>query len=60
MAASQILKTAFRTDVDPILASARVQHGGAANPIAAYRKAGYRARVADIRPRVSGAGGGIV
>ena len=60
MAATQILKTAFRTDVEPILATARVRHGGAVDPIAAYRKAGYRARVADVRPRVSGAGGGIV
>jgi L-rhamnose isomerase / sugar isomerase len=60
MAATQILKTAFRTDVEPILAMARVGQGGAVDPVAAYRKADYRARVADIRPRVSGASDGIV
>ena len=60
MAATLALKEAFRTDVEPILAMARVRQGGAADPVGTYRAAGYRARVADIRPRVSGAGGGIV
>ncbi len=60
MAATLALKTAFRTDVEPILAMARVAQGGSADPLATYRAAGYRARVSDVRPRVSGAGGGIV
>ena len=35
--ATQTLKTAFRTDVEPILAMARLQAGGAIDPVAAYR-----------------------
>ncbi len=54
------LKYGFRTDVEPILAMARLEAGGAIDPVAAFRAAGYRAKVAAIRPRVSGAGGGIV
>lgn len=60
LAATTLLKRAFRTDVEPILAMARVEGGGAVDPVGAYRAAGYRARVAAIRPAVSGAGGGIV
>ncbi|WP_187430349.1 hypothetical protein ROLI_027550 [Roseobacter fucihabitans] len=58
--ASATLKQAFRTDVEPILAMARLEGGGAIDPVAAYRASGYRARVASQRPAVSGAGGGIV
>ena len=58
--AQATLKAAFRTDVDPILAMARVQGGGAIDPIAVYRAAGYRAKVAAIRPNVGSTGGGIV
>jgi len=58
--ASGTLKAAFRTDVEPILAMARVEAGGAADPVAAYRDSGYRRRVAEERPAVKGAGGGIV
>lgn len=58
--ATQTLKRAFRTDVEPILAMARLQAGGAVDPVAAYRAAGYRARVATERPAVIGGGGGIV
>ncbi|MFM2355723.1 MAG: L-rhamnose catabolism isomerase [Pseudomonadota bacterium] len=58
--AAATLKQAFRTDVEPILAMARLEDGGAIDPIAAYRQAGYRAKVAAVRPAVSGAGGGIV
>ena len=42
--ALRTLKTAFTTDVAPILASARVGAGGAADPLAAFRESGYRAR----------------
>ena len=58
--ATTTLKRAFRTDVEPILAMARVDAGGAVDPVATYRASGYRAAVAAVRPRVTGAGGGIV
>ncbi|MDK1377966.1 MULTISPECIES: L-rhamnose catabolism isomerase [unclassified Sinorhizobium] len=58
--ASEALKAAFRTDVEPILAMARLEHGGAIAPVATYRASGYRAKVAGERPAVAGGGGGIV
>ncbi len=58
--ATGALKAAFRTDVEPILAMARAEAGGAVDPVAAYRAAGYRAKVAAVRPKVTGGGGGIV
>lgn len=58
--ATQTLKTAFRTDVGPILAMARLQGGGAVDPVSAYRRAGYRQKVAVERPAVQGGSGGIV
>jgi L-rhamnose isomerase / sugar isomerase len=60
LTASETLKTAFRTDVEPILATARLRAGGAIDPVATYRASGYRAKVAAIRPPVTAAGGGIV
>lgn len=60
MAAHRILKAAFLTDVSPILAEARMQQGGALDPISAYRASGYRAKVAQERPAVIGASSGIV
>lgn len=58
--ASNILKSGFRTDVEPILAMARYESGAAIDPISAYRSSGYRKKVSEERPAVSGAGGGIV
>ncbi len=58
--ATTTLKHGFRTDVEPILAMARLDQGGAIDPVAAYRASGYRSQVAAERPAVSGAGGGIV
>jgi len=58
--ATDTLKRAFRTNVDPILQRARLQAGGAIDPIAAFRDSEYRKHVATERPAVSGAGGGIV
>lgn len=58
--AAATLKEGFRTDVEPILAMARLENGGAIDLVATYRAAGYRAKVAGERPAVSGAGGGIV
>ncbi len=58
--ATSTLKQAFRTDVEPILAMARLEKGAAADPVAAYRASGYRTKVAAERPEISGAGGGLV
>ena len=58
--ASETLKRAYRTDVEPILAEARRRAGGAIDPVATYRASGYRARVAAERPAVKGGSGGIV
>lgn len=58
--ATQTLKAAYRTDVEPILAMARFNAGGAIDPVAAYRSAGYRQKVAAERPAVASGGGGIV
>jgi L-rhamnose isomerase/sugar isomerase len=59
--ATQTLKRAFTTDVAPILARARVSRGGAIDPIAAYRRSGYRTACAAARPApVGGSSGGIV
>lgn len=58
--ASETLKRAYRSDVEPILAEARRRAGGAIDPISTYRASGYRARVAAERPAVKGGSGGIV
>ena len=58
--AAQTLKRAFTTDVQPILAQARLMKGAAIDPIAAYRQSGYRAACADRRPAQKSFGGGIV
>jgi L-rhamnose isomerase/sugar isomerase len=47
--AQQILQRAFRTDVRPLAAEARLRSGGALDPLAAYRAIGYRAKVAQQR-----------
>jgi L-rhamnose isomerase/sugar isomerase len=60
IAALSILKQAFTTDVEAILATARAQAGGATDPIALYRASGYRARKADERPAQIGISAGIV
>ncbi len=58
--ASETLKTAFRTDVTPILQMARLENSAAIDPVAAYRRSGYRTKVAETRPVADGSGGGIV
>ena len=58
--ATTTLKHGFRTDVEPILAMARLEAGGAIDPVTAYRASQYRAKISEERPAVSGAGGGIV
>ncbi len=59
--AATILRTAYHTDVDPILATARLQQGGSVDPFAVYRKSGYRKRMAEERRQdLRGARAGIV
>jgi L-rhamnose isomerase/sugar isomerase len=58
--AAQTLKRGFTTDVSPILAQARVSRGAAIDPVAAFRKSGYRTRCAELRPGKQSLGGGIV
>lgn len=58
--ASNTLKSAFRTDVEPILAMARHESGGSVNPIATYRTSNYRQKVSTIRPEIAPGSSGIV
>ncbi|WP_297105657.1 L-rhamnose catabolism isomerase [uncultured Devosia sp.] len=60
LAATQALRLAYRTDVEPILAMARMEQGGAIDLLATYRASGYRAKVAEIRPEIAAGSGGIV
>ncbi len=57
--AAQTLKAVFHTDVTPLLQKIRMDAGGAADPVAAYRASGYRAAMAKQRP-ASGPSSGIV
>jgi len=59
MMAFQALRRAYKTDVSPILAMARVEKGGAIDVLDAYRASGWRARKAQERTPV-GLGAGIV
>jgi L-rhamnose isomerase/sugar isomerase len=47
--AERTLKTAFETDVSPILAEIRRRRGAAIDPLAVYRKSGYRNGVSARR-----------
>ena len=49
--AQEILQQAYRTDVRPLVAEARVRAGGALHPIACYREIGVRGKL--IRERGS-------
>ena len=60
MAGHRMVKQAFITDVSPILAEARRRKGGALEPWACYRAAGYRAAKTKERPAVAGSSSGIV
>lgn len=57
--AAQTLKTAFHTDVTPLLEKIRMEAGGAVDPVALYRASAYRQQVAAVRP-ASGPSSGIV
>jgi L-rhamnose isomerase/sugar isomerase len=58
--AHRLLKRAFTTDVEPILAMARLRAGGAIDPLACYRASGYRAAKAKERPAAAASRPGIV
>ena len=58
--ASNTLKAAFTTDVEPILAMARLENDAAIDPISAYRAAEYRVKISEIRPAVAAGTSGIV
>jgi L-rhamnose isomerase/sugar isomerase len=60
LVALETLKQAFRTDVSPVLAVARLRAGGAIDPVAAYRASGYRAKKAEERPAQANRLSGIV
>jgi L-rhamnose isomerase / sugar isomerase len=59
MMAFQALRRAYSVDVGPILAKARVEAGGAIDPLATYRESRWRERKAQERKSV-GLGAGIV
>jgi L-rhamnose isomerase/sugar isomerase len=59
MMAFMALRRAYNLDVSPILAAARVETGGAAEPIAMYRECGWRAQKATER-KMAAVEGGII
>ena len=60
VSAEELLKTAFFTDVKPILEEWRARHGLAVDPMKAYRESGYEARVAKERTAAREARGELV
>ncbi|KAF0171319.1 MAG: sugar isomerase [Hyphomonadaceae bacterium] len=59
MMAFQVLRNAYRVDVSPIVAMARLEAGGAIDVLALYRESAWRDRKAQTRNAV-GPGTGIV
>ncbi|MCZ4344799.1 L-rhamnose catabolism isomerase [Devosia neptuniae] len=60
LAATEALRQAYRTDVEPILAMARLENGGAIDLLGTYRASGYRAKVSEVRPAIEAGSSGIV
>jgi L-rhamnose isomerase/sugar isomerase len=60
MMASQCLKTAYQTDVTPILTMARFKAGGAIDPVGFYRSLDYRENLEAKRPASANPSSGIV
>ncbi len=58
--AGETLKTAFNTDVTPILAKARFDKGGAIDLVETYRAGNYRQKISHQRPVNKHSGSGIV
>jgi L-rhamnose isomerase/sugar isomerase len=57
MQAFLTVRRAYNVDVAPILAMARSEAGGAADPIQMYRETGWRARQAQQRKLTLGTAG---
>lgn len=57
MMAFRTLRAAYNIDVSPIVALARIEAGGAADPVAAFRASGWRAQCAAKRQATAGASG---
>lgn len=55
--AQEILQSAFRTDVRPLVAEARSRAGGAIDPLGAFRASGYRTKMIEERGLSSVASG---
>jgi len=55
--AQEVLQRAFRTDVRPLIAEARLRNGGALDPLGAYRAIGYRHAMIAARGRATVATG---
>jgi L-rhamnose isomerase/sugar isomerase len=55
--AQELLQGAFRTDVRPLVAEARLRNGGAIAPLEVYREVGYRRALIDERGLASVASG---
>ena len=49
VAAQELLQNCFRTDLRPLVAEARLQAGGALDPLAFYRHAGFREQLIATR-----------
>ena len=56
----QILKTAFNTDVSPLVAMARYENGNSIDPISTYRTLDYKKKKSLTRKNKSGSSSGIV
>ncbi|MGN6758097.1 MAG: sugar isomerase, partial [Thermomicrobiales bacterium] len=58
LGAHRVLTAAFETDVRPLLARMREETGRDPDPIAAFRRSGYAAKVARERGTAAGSTGG--
>ena len=57
MMAFRALRSAYNVDVAPILAMARIEAGGAADPVVMFRESGYRSQKAAERKTAEVAAG---
>ena len=58
--AMQLLKTAFNTDVNPIVSMARYENSNAIDPISIYRSLNYKQNKSKVRKSSKGSSSGIV
>ena len=56
----QLLKTAFNTDVNPIVSMARYENSNAIDPISIYRSLNYKQNKSKVRTSSKGSSSGIV